>query len=270
MSWNFLSNKNEVGGYAYTPDKPAKNKVILMVLVVILLLAVTVFAVILSRPDKFTQSALEAARKETPNAKVRDVRASGGFARAIVSDPKAESQIRSGNVTYFRVNEDETMTQIASGSAFSPIDLLGIGIPLPTQADITGISVDKVIQNLSDACGYSGSSDPGYVGFGGSFDPDGWQIDSGTLDDIEQVLNTSLNNQGTGTESNSKVVCVIATNNNSNAETDKVTYNSTFSLELNFVTGDGTVSKHAFTFSIGPRNFKSYTLDGRKLTDVSN
>lgn len=270
MSWDSSPSNNEVNGYTYTQNKPEKNKVLIAVLLVVLLVAVTVAAVILSRPDKLTQSALEAARKETPNARVREVRASGGFARAVVSDPKAESQIQAGNVTYFRVNGDESMTQIASGSAFSPIDLLGMGIPLPTQADITGISVDKVIKNLSDACGYSSGGGPGYAEFGGSFDPDGWQIDSGTLSNIERVLNASVNNPSTGADSNGNVVCIIATNNKSDVKTDTKTYISVFSMELNFVTDSGIVSKHAFSFSIGPNYFKSYALDGRKLTDPSN
>lgn len=269
-SWNSSPSNNEVNGYTYTQNKPAKNKVLIVVLLVILLVAVTVTAVILNRPDKLTRSALDAARKETPNARVREVRASGGFARAIVSDPTAESQIKAGNVTYFRVNNDESMTQIATGSSFSPIDLLDMGIPLQAQAEITGISLDKAIKNLSDACGYSDSGDPGYAEFGGSFDPDGWQIDSGTLSNIKRVLSASFAERGVEADSNSNVVCVIATNNKSDAKTDLKTYISTFSLELNFVDNKGTVSKHAFVFSIGPSYFKSYTLDGRELTDPFN
>jgi hypothetical protein len=275
MSWNQPPYTNETNSYQQTDRQPKGNKIAIAIIAVVLSL-VTIVVVIMGRTDKYTQSALAAARKVTPNAKVRDVKVSDGFAVATVSDPTGEGELRTGVLTYFKVNDDESMTQIASGNTPLPISLLELGISISTQADLNGSSVDDVMQNLTNECDFSendsvGYEDStGYAGFDGSFDPDGWQIDAGTLDHIKQVLNASLAEQSKGSSSNSSVVCVIATNNKSDVKTDTETYISTFSMELNFVDTKGDVSRHDFAFSIGPRYFRSYSLDGRNLPVTSD
>lgn len=275
MSLNLSPNPNTTNNYQYADRKPTRNVVVVIITVVVLLLVIVV-AMVLSKPDKLTQSALTAARKVTPNAKVRDVKAADGFAVAVVSDPTARGELKTGVLTYFKLNDDESMTQIASGNTPLPISLLELGISLPTQASLNGSSIDDVLQNLPNDCDFSendsvGYEDSiGYAGFGGSFDPDGWQIDPSSLSNIKQVLNSAIHSRYSGAVSENGVVCVLATNNNSDVTTDKITYNSTFSLELNFVDNKGQVSKHAFTFSLGPNNIKKYTLDGRNLPITSD
>lgn len=234
-------------------------------MLVVLTIAIPVFVTLRNKPDKYTKSATDAVRKEIPNAKVTDVKVAGGFAIATVSDPTAKSQINSGNVTVFKVNEDGSMTLLANGSSFTTFDLLALGIPLATQAELTGASLDQIAQKLASDCGYNGGDTPGYVGFDGSFDPDKWQIDSGTLDSVEQALTTSISNKNAGLNAEDKTVCVNATNNKSNATTDMKTYISTFTLELQFFTTKGVVTNHAFAFSIGPNYYQDYSLDGQKI-----
>jgi hypothetical protein len=206
-----------------------------------------------------------AARKQNPNAKVSQIRVAGGFAIASVSDPTALGQLNSGNVTIFKENKDRSMTQIASGSYFSPLSLLSLGMPLSTQAKLGNIGLGQVKQNLASMCGYSGGDTPGYVGFDGSFEPSGWQIDSATLDDIEQGLTAATSGKNARVESGQKVICINATQRNSNITTDRQTYISTFTLELQFVTSNGTISTHTLTFNIGPRHYRNYELDGQKI-----
>lgn len=272
MTGGLFSRNNRVGNGSYNPSNPGRKKlVIIAVLLVVLFVGVPVVLTLRNKPDKYTQSATEAARKEIPNAEVRDVRVAGGFAIAIVSDPTSKSQIRDGNMTIFKVNEDGSMTMLASGSSFTPLDLLALGMPLATQAEFKGTSVDQVKQNLSSVCGYDGFDIPGYSGFGGTFEPDRWQIDSGTLDDLEQALTAVIGSKNTMAKSpEEKIICVNATKNKSNAVTDMKTYISTFTLELQFVSGGGVMTTHKFTFSIGPNYYKSYTLDGQKLSSESS
>lgn len=266
MPWKPFSKEAKTNSDSFTADNPEKKKLIVIVVVsAILIVGLPVLLVIKNRPDAYTRSATEAAKKFTPNAKVKQVKVAGGFAIATVTDPTSDGQIYAGNMTIFKVNEDGSMTQIASGSAFSPLDLLELGIPFATQAELLGSNINEVMQNLAAACGFNGGDAPGYGGFGASFEPEKWQIDSGTFDDLRQVLTASISNKNAETNSDDKVICVLATKNNSNATTDLNTYISTFTLELQFITRSGAVSTHPLSFSIGPKQFREYTLDGQKL-----
>jgi hypothetical protein len=274
MPWNsFSQNNNDLYNNPYTSGgyEKSKLKIILIIIAVCVLACIGVIALTThssppkSSQDKNTESATAAARKNTPNAKVSNVKVAGGFAISTVQDPTATSQAGAGNVTYFKVNKDGSMTQIASGSYFSPIDLLGLGIPLATQAELTGQTLTQVQQNLAGSCGYSGGNTPGYLGFDGSFNPGGWQIDATTLDGVEQALTSALSNKNAGAQQGKQVICVNATRKNSNFSTNAKTYISTFTLELQFITADGTVSTHTFTFATGPNYYRSYTIDGQKI-----
>jgi hypothetical protein len=284
MPWNpFSRNNNEIynnpyapDGYEsnpYTPGGNEKSKLIIVVVVVavFVLMCIGVIELIThsstpkSQQNKYTQSATAAARKKTPNANVSNVKVADGYAISTVQDPTADGQASAGNVTIFKVNKDGSMTQIANGSSFSPIDLLGLGIPLATQAKLLGQDISQTEQNLANVCGYNGDNTPGYIGFDGSFNPGGWQIDADTLDSIEQALTNVLSNTNAAAQQGNTVVCVNATRTNSNRSTDTKTYISTFTLELQFITADGTTSTHMFTFAIGPNYYRSYTLDGQKI-----
>jgi hypothetical protein len=271
MPWDTdLQNNNQInnpytsGGY----EKAKLRKILFIVVGIFLTITILIVVVVLSIPEsqqsKYTKSATVAAKKKTPDAQVKNVKVADGFAISIVSDPSADSQASAGNTTIFRVNKDGSMTQIANGSYFSPLDLLGLGIPLATQAKLTGKNIGFVEQNLATQCGYS-QGIVGYNGFDGSFSPGGWQIDSATLSSLEQKLSNTINNQNDNLTPDMKVICVNATRNNSNDTIDKTTYISTFTLQLQFVTANGTLSTHTLTFAIGPKYYRSYTLDGNNI-----
>ena len=267
----YSQNSNDKNSNPYTPDEYEKTKTakILKIAVVILVAVGILIAVYLALfsggQDKNTKAAADAAKKVTPNAEVRKVKVADGFAIAIVSDPTAKGQASAGNTTIFRVSADGSMTQIANGSYFSSIDLLGLGIPLATQVKLTERNFAQVQKDLSGECGYSGGNVPGYIGFSGSFNPGGWQIDAATLDGLEQALTASITNKNAVANEGNKVICINATREKSNVVTSAKTYISTFTLELQFITGNGTVSSHTFTFATGPNHYRSYTLDGQKI-----
>ena len=265
-----LQNSNEINSSPYSSGvyKNTNRKKPLLI-IIILIVSLIVFAVYLllssSEQDKNTKAAEDAARKVTPNAEVRNVKVADGFAIAIVSDPTADGQAKAGTTTIFKVNQDGSMTQIASSSDFSPIDLLGLGMPLATQAKLAGRNLTQAQQDLAGMCGYSGGNVPGYFGFNGSFNPDGWQISATSLDGIEQALTAEISNKNAQAKDGEKVICVNVTKDKSNATTDLKKYTSTFTLELQLIAGNGTVSAHTFTYALGPNHFTSYTLDGQKI-----
>ncbi|HTB48524.1 MAG TPA: hypothetical protein VK712_00390 [Verrucomicrobiae bacterium] len=217
-----------------------------------------------SQQSKYTKSATTAARKQTPDAKVTNVKVAGGFAIATVSDPSANSQAYAGNETVFKVNKDGSMVQLANGSSFGPLDLLGLGMPLATQAKLTGTDTLQVEQNLATQCGYS-SGEIGFSGFSGSFSPGQWQIDALTLDSLMQKLSSAINTQNNKALAGKTVICVNATQKNSNFTTDKTTYISTFTLHVQFITIDGTLTMHTITFTNGSPRYRTYTLDGQNI-----
>lgn len=267
----YSQSNNQTYNNLYTSGGYEKAKLIKLLLIVAGVLAASIILVLSiqflkpeSQQDKYTKSATAAAKKQTPNAKVRDVKVAGGFALAIVSDPSAEGQASAGNTTVFKVNKDGSMIQIANGSSFSPLDLLELDIPLPTQAKLTGSSIGQVKQRLADQCGNEDNA-PGYSGFDGSFNPGEWQIDSATLIGLEQALSNAISNQNAKAKPSKAVICVNATQKNSNATTDKTTYISTFTLQVQFVNSDGTLSTHVVTFAVGPNYYRNYTLDGHDI-----
>jgi hypothetical protein len=258
------NNQYTPGGY----EKAKLRKLLLIVAgvfaVILLITVVNYVSQSQSQQSKYTRSATTAARKQIPNAKVKDVKVAGGFALAIVSDPDAEGQSNAGNITVFKVYNDGSMRQLANGSSFGPIDLLALGMPLATQAKLTGSGIGQVKQNLKDQCGYNDGA-PGFSGFDGTFSPGGWQIDELTLSILEKDLSFAVSNQDINARPGKAVVCVNAIQRNSNVTTDPTTYVSTFTLQAQFITEDGTISKHTVTFTIGSNSYRSYTLDGHDI-----
>jgi hypothetical protein len=272
MNWDTdLHDNNQTYNDPYTPggyEKARLRKLLFIVVGIFLTITIVIVVVHLSTPEsqqsKYTKSATVAARKHTPDAKVKNVKVAGGFAIAIVSDPAAGGQASAGNTTVFRVNKDGSMVQIANGSYFGPLDLLELGIPLATQAKLTGSDIEHIKQNLAIQCGHF-EGIIGYIGFDGSFNPGGWQIDSAALSSLEQKLSDAINNQNYNTKPGMAVICVNATRKNSNTTTDKTTYISTFTLQVQFITDDGTLTTHTVTFAVGPNYYHSYTLDGHGI-----
>lgn len=272
MPWDpDIQNNNQVYNNPYTPggyDKARLRKLLLIVIGVFLTITIVIVIIHLSTPEsqqsKYTKGATVAARKQIPDANVKNVKVAGGFAIATVSDPAAEGQANVGNTTVFRVNKNGSMTQLAIGSSFSPLDLLELGIPLATQAKLTGSDVGHVKQNLAAQCGYSDGI-IGYIGFDGSFNPGGWQIDSDTLSGLEQKLSYAINNENANMKPDMKVICVDATRKNSNDTINKTTYISTFTLQVQFVSDNGTLTTHTITFAVGPNYYRKYTIDGHDI-----
>lgn len=272
MPPDYSQNNNGTLNNPYTPGGYEKAKLRKVVLIALGVLAAIVIVMLVlhssqsqDQQSKYVKSATAAARKQTPNAEVRDIKVAGGFALAIVSSPTGVGQASEGNTTIFKVNADGSMTQIANGSSFSPLGLLGLGIPLATQAKLNGSSIGQVKQSLADQCGYDGGSAPGYSGFDGSFSPDEWQIDSATLDGLEQALSGAISSENASAKPDKAVICVNATQKNSNATTDTTTYISTFTLQVQFITRDGTLTNHTLTFATGPNYYRNYTLDGHDI-----
>jgi hypothetical protein len=272
MAWDpDLQNNNQIGSNSYTPgryEKARLRKLLVIVIGILAAIAMLILIIHLSQPEsqqsKYTKSATIAARKHTPHAKVTNVKVAGGFATALVSDPTAQGQAKAGNTTIFRVNKDGSMVQLAKGSSFGPLDLLGLGVPLAAQAKLTGTGIGSVEQNLANQCGY-GDDAIGFSGFDGSFSPGQWQIDSATLSGLEQKLSHVIGNQNIKAIGGKTVICVSATQKNSNFTTNKTTYISTFTLQVRFITSDGTLTMHTVTFAIGPNYYRAYTLDGQSI-----
>ncbi|HET9173925.1 MAG TPA: hypothetical protein VFN56_01445 [Candidatus Saccharimonadales bacterium] len=268
MQWGRnLLNSNQIYNEPRTPggyEKTRQIKLLLLVIGVVLAIVVVMAVVPYSQQSKDIKSATTAARKQIPNAQVTNIKVAGGFALAVVRDPSATGQANAGNRTVFRVNKDGSMTQLASGSSFGPLDLLELGIPLETQAELTGSSSSQVKQNLAYQCGYNNGA-IGFDGFDGSFSPGDWQIDSATLTSLEQKLTSAISNLNGSQKSGAAVICVNATRNNSNTTTDRTTYISTFTLQVQFITTDGTLTTHTVTFAIGPNYYRKYTLDGQTI-----
>jgi hypothetical protein len=260
---------NNLANNQYTSGGNSRSNLKKIIFIVVgVFFAITVIVLVLafqSKPEsqqsKYLKSATIAARKNTPNAKVTNIKVAGGFAIGFVTDPTSQGQAKAGNTIIFKVNNDESMVQLAEGSSFGPLDLLGLGIPLETQANLTGSNISQVKQNLANQCGYSNGA-IGFIGFNGSFSPGEWQIDSSTLVGLEQKISNSITNQDANTKSDMKVICISATQKNSNYTINKTTYISTFTLQVQFVTGDGTLTTHTVTFAVGPNYYRSYTLDG--------
>lgn len=270
MPWNnkYQQNNSEV---SYMPPEQKKSiKKLLFIFVIFSLIVGSVFIIFIlqkTTTDSDTNKAKEAARKEIPNAEAKQVIVADGYAMAIVYVPKDNSQLGAGNTTIFKVNEDGSMTYIASASYFSPIDLLGFGIPLGTQAKLRKTDENSVRQELADSCnyGYYGLSTPGFSGFDNSFNPDGWQIDSASLNGIVKAIDKATKSKNPNTGHDDSIICINTEIEGSNVSVDKKTFASTFTLKPQFITRKGDITNHIFTFTDGPVYSRVYTLDGNKI-----
>lgn len=243
-------------------QKIFSKKTVIIVLGLIIFFALINLAINLksnNQQSKYAKSATAAARKTISNANATSVKVAGGFAVANVNYPNALRP--RGYATIFKVNKDGSMVELAISNSFGPIDLLGFGIPFQTQAELTGSTLAQVQQNLANQCGYN-NGNTGFYGFNGSFNPGQWQIDATTLSGIEEKLTSVVKNQNNNINSNKSVICVTTSQQNSNFTIDNKTYISTFTLQLQFISKDGTSTKHTFNFSIGPERYSNYTFDG--------
>lgn len=248
-------------------EKTKLRKILIITICVCICIGVGIaIAFYSSRPDKYVESATAAARKQFPDAQVNSLKVADGFAMATVRSPSSLGQASAGNITIFKVNKDDSMTQIANGSSFNAIDLLGLGISLATQAKLKDVNVSEVKQNLINTCGYSNSGVPGFRGFFSSFNPNGWQIDPNTLDVLEQSLATTINEKNIKAKPNEDIICVNAIRDGSSSVIDTKTYINTFTFRVQLITRNGTLTTHSVSFAIGPRSYRNYTLDGQNIS----
>ena len=260
-------NKNYLGNTAAQSNQVQRIVIIATAsLLGLALIILVIFSFIpANNTNKITRAAIEAAQAVTPDATVEDVVVADGFAMALVSDPHTDSQGSAGNRTFFSVAKDGSMKQIISGSDFNPITLLELSIPLETQAKLRGQPITELRYALASSCGYADDMQPGYIGFGGTFQPDDWQIDAATLTGLQRALSQHLTTKNKATTVDKRVICVDATRENSNVTTDTATYISTFTLQTLFITGAGETSPHTITFAIGPKNYHKYTIDDKEI-----
>lgn len=259
------NNLNNYQNYNYPTNTSNKKKKIVLIVFCVVALFVVVFVLNKKMPINQTNKAKEAARKEIPNAEVKQVVVADGFAIAIVYSPKDTGQLGSGNTIVFKVNKDSSMTYLANASDFDTIDLLNLGIPLTTQAKLKKTDLNTVKKNLENSCNYTGDFMPGFSGFDGSFDPDGWQIDSTTLNNIQQALVSVVKSNDAYKNSSDKIVCINALTKDSNIDTNQTTFESVFLIKLQFITGEGKITDHSFSFTDGPINSRVYSLDNQKI-----
>jgi len=264
MPWNQpTQTNNEMYNTSYTPgghDKAKLRKILVIIVCVLICAGVVALIVHSSQPDKYTQSATAAARKQIPDAQVSSVVVAGNFAKALVRSPSSTGQLNAGNTTIFKVNKDGSMVQLASGSFFSPLDLLGLGVPLATQAKLDGKNISQVKQDLATTCGYNGEyNGPGYSGFDGSFNPGNWQIDPLTLDSLKQKLMDIIRTRNATATPSGTIICVNALREGSGIN------NGIFTIGVQFITSDGIITKHTLTYATEPGFVRSYTLDGQKI-----
>lgn len=251
-------------------QKNSRRTIVIVLVVLGFLLGVILvtFALLSNRPTGLETQAALAARKEIPNAEAKEVIVADGFAIAYVYVPGDKSQLGAGQSTIFRVNQDGSMTYIASASYFSPIDLLNFGIPLETQAKLKETSLDNTKKELASSCDYekNGPEATGFSGFDGTFNPDGWEIDPASLEGIIQTLDTFAQTNNTNKSYDNKIICIVTSKEGSDITVNKSTFVSTFKLKVTLITGGGEVSDADFTFTDGPVNSRTYTLGGKTIT----
>lgn len=239
-------------------DRTKAIKIIIGVLVLLVIIPLAFYFLSpTNEQDEYTKRATEAARKVTPNAEVSGVKVAGNFATALVNDPTAKGQGEAGNTTLFKINNDNSMTQLAAGSSFDPIQLIELGVPLVDQAKLTDSTLSQVRADLAILCGYSGGSTPGYKGFYGSFD--GLQIDQLTLDGLGQTLTNVVIEKNSTAKFDEKIICVTADQQGSSTEND------TFTIQVQFITSNGKVTKHSISYTTEPGYGRSYMFDGQTI-----
>lgn len=258
------------GGINTPVTQNTRNKKLIIILVIVSFVLCAIFAMFIfsqGESNDLEDKAAAAAREVIPNAEAKQVIVADGFAMAIVYVPKDESQLGAGNTSVFKVNEDGSMTYLASASYFSPIDLLEFGIPLETQAKLRETDVSNIKKELANLCDYGYYDTPGFSGFEGSFNPDGWQIDSASLEGITSVLGGVIETNNANKNYDDKVICINTELEGSDISVDETTFASTFTLKFQFITGNGVITDHLFTFSDGPVYSRIYTLDGQTLNN---
>jgi len=208
----------------------------------------------------------QTVRIDAPDATVSDVRSAGGFAVASVADPAAGGQAAAGLAYIFKVNADGSVTQLAAGSAFDPLALLGLGVPVSTQAELNGQTVAQVMSYL---CGSDATAaNPGFAGFDQVRAANGtWAYAKGQIvlgDDtgLEYSLTQYVSAQNRGGGGDGQVICVVALGD------AQVTIDNGFAQiawNVQFVTGAGEATSHAMTTATGAGGKITTTVDGKPI-----
>lgn len=246
-------------------QKISKVRIAVVVYGVVIILVTFLFIIIKFQQNKDNNKIKIAARAQVSDAEVRNVVVSNGFAVATINSPSSNGQLKSGNIALFKENDDKSMTQIASGSSFNTIDFLDLGVPLTTQAKLLKKSLEQIKQDLADSCNYNNTNTPGYMGFNGSFHPNGWGIDASKLFFITNALDSVVSDINSGVKSDNKVICVNATTDNSNLVIDRKRQRVNYTIQVKFITNSGGTSAHTLNFSNNGNNSWDFILDGRKI-----
>lgn len=239
------------------------NKKIAAILFFGSMVAILIFLII-SKPPSDTEKARDAIRKSIPNAEVENLSIADGFAIGKTYVPKDKSQLGAGQLSVFRINKDGSIEYLASASDFNEIKLLELGIPLETQSKLNNISIAKVKESLALTCNFENDNLPGFYGFDGSFNPDGWQIDKSSYFYITDLLGKTIWLTNSTQTIDKKIICVAASDK-SDFKVDNSTNIGTYYMKLRFITSNGTITEHDFTFNDDPPSERLYTLDGQKI-----
>ncbi|MFZ2560017.1 MAG: hypothetical protein WAW91_00020 [Candidatus Nanoperiomorbaceae bacterium] len=249
-----------------------RNRKILIVSIILLSVVFIILLSVLAQPSPaqkrqqtLDRNATTASRKQKTSGTwtASGTVATGGFASAII---KQDSGAGQGYVAIYKVGHDGTMTQIASGSYLSPIDLVILGVPFNEQARLSSQTVDQVRQNFERQCSYNGGNTPGYDAnsfFGVQIDGQP-ALGGGKTMAIQYGLSQSIiaRNQAQSNASD-KVVCVVADSDSNAGQND---YAVNLSFKLKFITDGGVVTTHAFQYS-APSQVGAVTmkLDGQRI-----
>lgn len=266
----FSRNNYNIASSVGDQQQLKKRRLLLIGLIVLFVLFVIVLAVLAQpsasqrRQQKLNQTATTASqkRRSSTNWTATNTVEAGGYASSLVTQT-GQSQ---NYIVIYKVDKTGAMTEIASGSSFTPMSLLELGIPLDTQAKLTQQSLSAVQQKLEQSCGYKGGDTPGIeTNSFQSVQTDGVStLGGGKMLSIQYVLGNAISTLNAAqSNADDKVVCVTAVPTNASGENDS---SINLSFQLHFFTGNGVLTTHDFTYSSpSMMGAITMTLDGKQI-----
>jgi len=245
------------------------------VIVIIVFIAAVIGLAIIFQPSpaqKKQQQVTNAAQKAA-NTYVSNANANSNANPAVtVTNVKTSGRFAIGTTTIngnpaqgiFTINSDGTLTQIASGTSFSPIELLGYGMSLTDIATLTGRTIAQAQQWLFTVCNYTGGSAPGYSGFTNTFANGQVTLDPQAITTIQNALTGAIAAQNATESQSQQMVCINAvTGGSTQVANPNVNVVTTFNVQ--FIAGDGTLTTHSISLTVDMNFNTTVTLDGTRI-----
>lgn len=260
-------NQNKIEYFAKNDQNSRRNKILLIVLAAIFILAIIAMA-ILSLPSESQREQQKLSNQikdsmqgsqNNSNITINNAKQSGNFVSASVGDQNSSS------VIFYKKNPDGALSQVAVQQNYNPIALLQLGMTIDNISGLTNLSSDEVRKSVSAQCGYAGGDNPGFYAMNQVSSDWSQSVNDKRVVDVQSRLAHYISERNKNFAKDDKIICAVGVANSATLHIEPSTFNNITDFQVQFIAYSGSISSHNASLIMTPNYQFSLILDDQKI-----